>query len=158
MISRPVDLEAVKICTADLVSAGTSGDNLAIAAPITTACSALTSPVAHARRVRSVRSDKQRACQQAGGGTSRHPIRRHQMRPRRRRPARPPQITVIDLPSGQGAWVAALSRRTCSERVSTATNARAGIDLSSSNRPDGQRVSALPWKNHGEPLSASTRP
>jgi hypothetical protein len=45
-----------------------------------------------------------------------------------------------------------------SDEVSMASNADAGIRFSSSIRPYGQRESAVPWKNHGLPLSARTSP
>jgi hypothetical protein len=51
-----------------------------------------------------------------------------------------------------------LSRRTRRGSVSTASKADAGTSFSSSISPSGHRVSAVPWKNHGEPLSARTSP
>ena len=52
----------------------------------------------------------------------------------------------------------ALPGRTRSGAVSTASNADAGMVLSWSSSPLGQRLSAVPWKYQGEPLSASTSP
>jgi hypothetical protein len=42
--------------------------------------------------------------------------------------------------------------------TSTAWKALAGIPLSWLMTTSGHRLSAVPWKNHGEPLSASTMP
>ena len=50
------------------------------------------------------------------------------------------------------------SGSTCSEEVSTASNADAGMVLRSSTSSSGQSGCCSPWKNHGDPLSASTRP
>ncbi len=51
-----------------------------------------------------------------------------------------------------------LSSLIISDDASTASKAEAGICLSWFRSPSGQRLSDVPWKNHGVPLSARTRP
>src|SRR5437016_1000248 len=51
-----------------------------------------------------------------------------------------------------------LSGEIISGKVSTASKAEAGICFSSAMRPSGQRLSAVPWKYHADPLSARASP
>ena len=51
-----------------------------------------------------------------------------------------------------------LSSLIISDDVSTASKAEAGICFSWFSRPSGQRLSEVPWKYQGVPLSARTRP
>lgn len=57
-----------------------------------------------------------------------------------------------------GERTAAESGDTISDDSSTASKALAGTAFSWSSSPVGQLLSALPWKNQSEPLSASSRP
>jgi hypothetical protein len=78
------------------------------------------------------------------------------------RPTRPPVSVPSARVGGTGVWVgypvAPLRFETFSDEVSTATNLLAGICFRSSISEIGQCPFCSPWKNHGEPLSASTRP